>query len=235
LALSAAGIVCALAAEARHLGPLNAGRSIESLPDGTLFSVTGMGGLAAARGAEALLAAGAGALASFGLAGGLDPALHAGAVLLPDEVIGPNGQRLVTSTGWRDRLVAALQPHQLASTGRLLTMPRAVGSVTDKAELFRSTGAAAVDMESLAVAEVAARHQVPFVAVRVVVDSAGDVLPNAVSAAADKEGHLQIWRLMGALALAPGELAPLFRLARRYRAANRSLAAVARCGSLSAV
>ena len=52
----------------------------------------------------------------------------------------------------------------------------------------------------------------------------------AVTAAADSEGHLQIWRLLGALARTPGELGPLLRLAGRYRAANRSLAAVARVG-----
>jgi len=118
-------------------------------------------------------------------------------------------------------------------SGKLLTTPRAIGSVTDKAELFRSTGAVAVDMESLAVGEVAERHRLPFIAVRVVVDSATDVLPRAVTAAADNEGHLQIWRLIGTLALAPNELAPLIRLARRYRAANRSLAAIARTGSLT--
>jgi hypothetical protein len=99
--------------------------------------------------------------------------------------------------------------------------------------LFRATGAAAVDMESVAVGEVAERHGLPFIAVRVIVDSATDVLPRAVAAAADNEGHLQIWRLIGALALAPNELAPLIRLARRYRAANRSLAAIARTGSLA--
>jgi hypothetical protein len=43
---------------------------------------------------------------------------------------------------------------------------------------------------------------------------------------------LQVWRLMGELVRAPAELASLLRLAQRYRAANRSLAAVARVGSL---
>jgi hypothetical protein len=67
----------------------------------------------------------------------------------------------------------------------------------------------------------------------VIVDSAEDVLPRAITAAADSAGHLQLWRLLGALVLAPTDLAPLIRLAQRYRAANRSLAAVARAGSLA--
>jgi adenosylhomocysteine nucleosidase len=167
------------------------------------------------------------------MAGGLDPTLDAGAILLPTEVIGSDRQSFNTAPAWRDRLSCAVAAFAPVRSGRLLTTPRAIGSVADKAELFRTTGAAAVDMESAAVGEVAARHQLPFIAVRVVVDSATDVLPHAVTAAADNEGHLQIWRLIGALALAPNELVPLIRLARRYRAANRSLAAIAKTGSLA--
>jgi len=191
-----------------------------------------MGAEAAARGARALIDAGATAIASWGMAGGLDPALCAGAIFLPAEVIGFHAASVVTALGWRERLTAAVGAHQPVACGKLLTSPRAIGTIADKAELFRNTGAAAVDMESLAVAEVARGHQLPFIAVRVIVDSAGDVLPPAVTAAADSEGHLHIWRLMGALALAPADLPPLIRLARRYRAANRSLAAIARLGSL---
>jgi adenosylhomocysteine nucleosidase len=233
LALSAVGIVCALASEARHLGSISRHEPIESLPDRTLVAVTGMGGRAASKGAGALIEAGATALASFGLAGGLDPALQAGAILLPAEVIGSDGQVVSTAQGWRQRLASALSAHTPSCGGRLLTSQRAIGSIADKARLFKETRAAAVDMESWAVGEVATRHQLPFVAVRVIVDSACDALPAAVTAAADQEGHLRIWRLIGALARAPGELAPLIRLAGRYRTANRALAAIARTGSIA--
>jgi hypothetical protein len=54
-----------------------------------------------------------------------------------------------------------------------------------------------------------------------------------VTAAADSAGHLHLWRLIGALACSPAQLAPLIRLAQRYRAASRSLAVVARAGSLA--
>lgn len=219
MALNTVGIVCALASEARHLRPT----------DGTLVITTGMGSSAASAGARALIDAGARALASWGMAGGLDPSLAAGEILLPSEVLTADGRVHRCEKGWRERLGATI----VARSGRLLTSARSVGSVEDKAALFRSTGAVAVDMESAAIAEVAEQHGLPFLAVRVVVDSAGDVLPRAVTAAADNEGHLHIWRLIGALALAPNELAPLIRLAQRYRAANRSLASIARMGSLA--
>jgi adenosylhomocysteine nucleosidase len=231
LTLNVVGVVCALAAEARHLGP--ATRRLDSLrplSDGTLLAVSGMGASAAARSATALVGAGATALASWGMAGGLDPALAAGTIFLPDEVISPDGATVATARDWRERLASALATQRPVTQGRLLTSRTAIGSPAEKATLFRTTGAVAVDMESLAVAEVASAHQLPFIAVRVIVDSAADALPQAVTAAADNEGHLQIWRLIGALARTPADLAPLLRLARRYRAANRSLAAVARVG-----
>jgi adenosylhomocysteine nucleosidase len=239
LALDVVGIICALASEARHLGPTvrlsdhTRTEPLGSLADGTLVAITGMGSSAALMGANALINAGATALASWGMAGGLDPSLGAGAILLPTEVLGPDGRIHATESGWRNRLSAAVATHAAVRGGRLLTSAKAIGSVEDKAELFGSTGAAAVDMESAAIAEVAEQHRVPFIAVRVIVDGAGDVLPRAVTAAADNEGHLQIWRLIGALALAPNELAPLIRLAQRYRAANRTLATIARTGSLA--
>jgi adenosylhomocysteine nucleosidase len=231
LTLNVVGVVCALAAEARHLGPTTRGLdSFRALSDGTLLAVSGMGGSAAAQSASALVGAGATALASWGMAGGLDPALTAGTIFLPDEVISPDGAPVATARDWRERLASALATQRPVTQGRLLTSRTAIGSPAEKATLFRTTGAVAVDMESLAVAEVASAHQLPFIAVRVIVDSAADALPQAVTAAADNEGHLQIWRLIGALARTPADLAPLLRLARRYRAANRSLAAVARVG-----
>jgi hypothetical protein len=45
--------------------------------------------------------------------------------------------------------------------------------------------------------------------------------------AASRGGHLNIPRLIGGLAAAPLDLIALIRLAQRYRAATRSLAAVA--------
>jgi adenosylhomocysteine nucleosidase len=167
------------------------------------------------------------------MAGGLDPALAAGTIFLPSEVISPDGVSVTTARHWRERLGFALAAQRPLTQGRLLTSSKAVGSLAAKATLFREMGAAAVDMESLSVAEAAEARQLPFIAVRVIVDSAADALPQAVTAAADTEGHLHIWRLMGALARTPADLAPLIRLARRYRAANRSLAAVARVGSLA--
>ena len=223
MTVNVVGVVCALASEARHLGPAHA----------ALVRVSGMGMAAATRCAKGLVDEGANALVSWGMAGGLDPRLTPGTIFLPDTVISTAGVALATAGPWRERLAGAVSAHHSVNEGRLLTSARAVGSLAEKAVLFRETGAMAVDMESAAIAEVAQAHQLPFIAVRVIVDGAGDALPRAVTAAADSEGHLRVWRLLGALARTPGELGPLLRLASRYRAANRSLAVIARMGSLT--
>ena len=230
--MNVVGIVSALAAEARPLGPTAQRRgALASLADGTLLAVSGIGASAAAGGARALIDAGATALISWGMAGGLDPALAAGTIFLPSEVISRDGTARMTARYWRERLGAALTAQRLVAGGKLLTSPRAIESIAEKAAVFRDTGAAAVDMESLAVAEVAGSHELPFIAVRVIVDSAADILPRAVTAAARGAGHLPLGRLLASLARSPGDLAALIRLVQRYRAARRSLLAVARAGA----
>jgi adenosylhomocysteine nucleosidase len=225
--LTRVGVVAALEAEARTLGPAVHRRDgLSSLHDGALLAVSGMGAALAALAARNLVDAGAAALMSFGLAGGLDPTLSAGTVVLPDAVISRGGARFLTSADWREQLSAAIAKQRPVAGGSLLTSLAAIGAVADKAAAFRETGAVAVDLESLGVAEVAAAHDLPFIAVRVVVDTASDVLPGAVMAAS-RGGHVHIRRLIGGLAAAPLDLIALIRLAQRYRAATRSLAAVA--------
>lgn len=226
--MNAVGVVAALAAEARALGPA-AGRmgDVSRLRDGSLLAVSGMGASAAEAASLELIEAGASALMSFGLAGGLDPALLAGSMVFPTEVISRNGRGFLTSTDWRDRLSAAVRGLGPVSAGKLLSSAQAIDSIAEKAAAFHDTGAVAVDMESLAIAQVAAAHHLPFVAVRVIVDTAADALPRAVIKASSR-GQVRIWRLLGAVALAPAELGALIRLAGRYRTATRRLADVAR-------
>jgi adenosylhomocysteine nucleosidase len=225
--LTALGVVAALEAEARTLGPAVRRRDgLFLLSDGALLAISGMGGAQAALAARSLVDAGAAALMSFGLAGGLDPTLRAGTVVLPSEVISRGGARFFTSPGWREQLSQAIAKQRPVAGGILLTSPQPIGAVADKAAAFRETGAVAVDMESLGVAEVAAARNLPLIAVRVIVDTAADVLPRTVMAAT-RDGQVNIRRLMAGLALAPLDLIGLIRLARAYRAATRSLTAAA--------
>jgi adenosylhomocysteine nucleosidase len=230
------GIVSALAAEARTLGPAaRHGAELRQLPDGPLLAVSGIGRAAAAAAARRLVLAGATALASFGMAGGLDPTLICGTVLLPEEVAAFDGvdagaAASETSPQWRQRLRAALPAACIASGGKLVSAQRPIGHPDAKARAWRDTRAAGVDMESAAIAEVAAQAGLPFIAVRVIVDTASDELPPAVIAASGG-GQLRIGRLIGGILQAPADVGALIRLSARYRIASRVLAALARPGS----
>ncbi len=195
------------------------------LGDGALLAVSGIGLVAAEAAARALVEAGVTALMTFGMAGGLDPALKAGSVVLPCELISEGGTRFVTFRSWRERVAAAVSPLRAVTEGNLLTSARAIDTPTDKTAAFRETGAAAVDMESAAVAQIADKHNLPFIAVRVIVDTAADKLPHAV-VNASRAGRVHIGRLVAGLVVAPGEIAALIRLAQRYRIAIRSLRAI---------
>jgi hypothetical protein len=75
----------------------------------------------------------------------------------------------------------------------------------------------------------------PFIAVRAIVDTAADSLPPCLTAATTEAGAVRMGSLIGALLRAPRELATLMHLVPRYRAAQRTLVAVARCGALAPV
>lgn len=226
------GIVAALTAEARAISRKigNPGIPFE-LNDGTLLAVSGIGNAAATETARALIQAGAKALVSFGLAGGLDPSLAAGTIFLPGEIIALDAAAFSTSREWRERLGAALAAHQPITSGKLLSSNEALTAVNSKAAAFAQTDALAVDMESIALARIAAEHALPFLAARVIVDTANDALPEAVMSA-NTGGGLRISRLIASLAVSPAEIIGIVRLAQRYRLASRSLRAIGDVSSL---
>lgn len=231
--MSVAGVVAALGAEARTLGHLSRrGDGLFSAPNGTLVAVSGMGGIAAASAARALIDSGATGLVSWGMAGGLDPALEAGTICLPHMIVSRGLAALPTADHWRDLVRRSIPQGHIVAGGSLLTCAMPIGDVAGKAAAFRDTGAAAVDMESLAVAEVAAARDLPFLAVRAIVDTAADDLPPAVMRASG-DGPLCIPRVVLGVVRSPLQLLPLLRLARRYRSATRALAAAARGGALA--
>lgn len=215
------GIVAALAREARALAPESGAAdrrdaSIHPLAD-AMLAVSGMGWEAAASAARRLIQAGATALASVGTAGALAPGLQSGAIMLPEEVVALETAAFPTNARWWEALAGAL-PRGQVYAGRLLTSRQPLGLRLDKAIARRETACVAVDMESAAIAAIAAEAGLPFIAVRVIVDTASEDLPHAVLAASGK-GQVAIGRLLSGLVCAPWEIGSLIRLARRFRTA----------------
>ncbi len=158
------GIVTALVSEAAIAGRGGAA--------GPIVHCAGPGADRAERAARALLADGSEALLSFGVAGGLDPALAPGSVILSDRLIGPDRSLLGSDAGWRERLIDIGRERNTMKIGDIASSDRPLRNPDEKASLFETTGAVAVDLESFAVARIARDAAIPFLAVRAIADPA---------------------------------------------------------------
>lgn len=227
--MSVTGVVAALTAEARTLGPVRANQ-INTLDDGSVLIISGMGPQAATQAALALVAAGARRLLSFGLAGALDPGLHAGAMLFPAAVTDGSGAVHRTCEAWRERLAARAGARAEPHGGTLLSLAQPLLTSSAKSEAWGRTHACAVDMESFAIGAVAIHSGIDFAVARVVVDTAGDSLPGSVLRATGSRGELNYPRLLSGLLHSPAEIFALLRLARRYRRAMGSLRRLGQLG-----
>ena len=141
--------------------------------------------------------AGAKGVISFGVCGGLDPALNAGSVILPETVLG--SEPISVDLAWRDRLHAQLVSQFDIATGKLLSVEKTVESVAEKQTLYKNTGARAVDMESSLLARQAAKQGLSFVAVRVVHDPASQSIPPAFADMVKSNGQIDGWKLVKGL------------------------------------
>jgi hopanoid-associated phosphorylase len=159
---------------------------------------------------ESAIAQGATGLMSFGIAGGLDPALAPGTCILGREVIAKGG-RWVGDPGWLASLVARL-PRSVS--GSLAGADAPVLTPSGKRDLHSATGAVAVDMESHVAARLAAARGLPFAALRVICDAADRAVPAAAIAGLGADGRIEVWAVVRSLFVSPGQMRGLLQLSR---------------------
>lgn len=180
--------------------------------------------------ARSLVDRGAAGLLSFGTAGGLRPGLSAGTVVVARRVVGPAGEIFEIDGNWAARLDAELRPGLDALSAPVAGADIPVAEVETKAALGESSGAAAADMESHAVARVGAAAGLPVAAVRVIADPAERSLPSSLLSALSSGGRPRAERILMETLGRPHDLPALARLAWDYRRALRSLRRVAVLG-----
>jgi len=212
------GVVVGLRAEARCLAGLD-----------VAIGCSGARPERARAEAARLVAAGAAGLVSFGLAGGLSPALRAGDLVLA-AAVWSGGRPIATDAAWRGRLAAALGPHVQACEGALAGSDRLLPSSAAKAALHRTSAACAVDMESHLVAEAASRAGLPFLVVRALADASSQEIPAAARHALGPDGAVRAAAVLGGLLRRPQDLAGLLRLGRD---SARGLATLRRVAALA--
>lgn len=222
--MPAIGFVVALPAEARSLTHRSAPfESLIQLPDGHLMAVSGAGPERADIAARRLVAHDIQALVSWGCAAAIASHITPGHLVLPERILGEQGDEHHTDTLWRDQLAQSLPHHISREGGTLIESSGVVASKTQKQALHAQTGGLALDMESAAVARVAHSQKLPFLAVRAIADPAELDFPDAVSRALNPRGDVHIIRLLGHLARRPQQIGELLALGRAFNAAIKTL------------
>ena len=146
---------------------------------------------------------------SIGIAGGLEPGLRPGRWVVANAVCNA-GEAVPTDPNWTDWLARRLPR---AAKGLLLGVDALVATAAQKAELYRTIGAVAVDMESHIAVRIARRHRLPFVAARVISDAAHRSLPPAARVGMRPDGRVDLPAVLQSLFAAPWQLPALIRTA----------------------
>jgi len=227
--LSCIGIICALSAEASCLTdkiiPVNTAVKIN---DHAIVIVCGMGEENARAAAQKLLKQNVTALVSWGTAGALTEKLHAGDLLLADGVVSDDANNYSFDTEWNKRIANELCETSLKiHNGMIAHTQQVLATVEDKKSLYLKNNALAVDMESIAIAQLANGANLPCVSVRAIVDEVSQSIPEAILKNTDKFGRPALVALFSSLIRKPGLITELIKLGKGMNAATKTLNTVA--------
>jgi adenosylhomocysteine nucleosidase len=146
---------------------------------------------------------------SFGVAGGLASQLRAGDWIVASSIREEHTVRQ-TDAVWSRKLLGMIDG---AIHAPIVGVDSPIAEPAKKRELYRATGAAAVDMESHVVARVAAKHKLAFAALRVVVDPAHRAVPPAALIDMRPDGRPNVSAMLREIMTRPLQLSPLARIA----------------------
>jgi hopanoid-associated phosphorylase len=156
---------------------------------------------------------------SFGVAGGLAPHLRPGDWIVASSIIDAQQTR-PTDQVWSEKMVEMIPG---AGHAPIVGVDAAITDPEAKRRMYVKTGAAAVDMESHHVARIASRYGLSFAAVRVVIDPAHRVVPEAALAGMRPGGGTSITAVLRELIARPSQLSGLLRIAVDAYAARSAL------------
>lgn len=149
-------------------------------------------------------------IVSFGVAGALSPALEPGDWVLSSQII-DDDRAYACHAGWLKSVATRLPGVRIGVTA---AASRVLGRASDKAALFRRSGALAVDMESGIAARAAQARGLPFLALRTISDAADQNLPPAALHAMKPDGGLDGFAIARSLLANPAQIPALIRTGR---------------------
>lgn len=186
-------------------------RFFQPYPDDVIL-VTGMGAYAAERALKkSLLDVRPDLIVAAGFAGGLNPDLVLGQVVLDDR---------------EGRLAGNLNARVASGSlfeGRIHSSSRVLVSPYEKSKCRSETHADAVDMESESIRRIASEKGIAMIALRAISDTAHEMLPLDFNRFMTPDGGMRFGRLMTHLLLHPAKIPSLIGFQRKVKIAARTL------------
>jgi len=164
-----------------------------------------------------------GRVAIIGFSGGVSPGLKPGSLLVATRIVDRGHPAPQPDPDWSGRISRRCGVREAT----VVTVERILSTARGKKELWSrlpQDRPVAADLETAAMATVAASRGVPFVVIRAVSDPAEESLPLDFNECLDPTGRISRVRVVARAARDPRLIGPLWRLRGRARTCSRRLA-----------
>ncbi|NDV22522.1 phosphorylase [Desulfovibrio sp. JC022] len=190
--------------------------------------ISGIGTARAAEAAKLLCAEKPDLILSIGVSGGLAAGLEAGTLVTATTI----HSDIAEFDSWFEGNEDARQRIELIPAcgeiqcGKLITAGEAVLTPQNKLFMHERTGALAVDMESIAVAQAAKKAEIPFGCIRAISDDSKRGIPQESLSGVDESGKTQLSPILKAIMKRPTLIFELIPMGRDYSKALKALGTI---------